>query len=250
MLFQICSDLHLEFPNNRAWISENPLIPKADILIIAGDTYYLDRDWTEFEFIRRISKDFKHTYIIPGNHEYYGGYDVSTGLGQRQVEILPNVTLLNNTSLDIDGVRLIFSTMWSKINRNMLAIMRGMNDFRLINYLDHKFNINDYNLLHEKAWSFLEKEIAKPGKKLVITHHLPSELCNAEEHKGSELNEAFCIDKTRFIENNDIDYWVYGHSHRNTPEFEIGGTKMVTNQLGYVGWDEHLDFKREFLIQL
>lgn len=80
MKFQICSDLHLEFPHNREWLQANPLIPKAEILIIAGDTYYLDRDFSKLDFINKVSKDFKKVYLIPGNHEYYGGYDVSTAL--------------------------------------------------------------------------------------------------------------------------------------------------------------------------
>ncbi|SDI01294.1 hypothetical protein SAMN04488062_12018 [Flavobacterium omnivorum] len=34
---QYCSDLHLEFLDNRKWVLENPIIPKGDILILAGD---------------------------------------------------------------------------------------------------------------------------------------------------------------------------------------------------------------------
>ena len=35
---QIVSDLHLEFPDNRAWLSAHPLEVTGDILLIAGDT--------------------------------------------------------------------------------------------------------------------------------------------------------------------------------------------------------------------
>lgn len=250
MKIQICSDLHLEFPQNREWLQANPLIPKAETLIIAGDTYYLDRDFSKLDFINKVSDDFKHVYLIPGNHEYYGGYDVSTALLSRQIDIKKNVHLINNKSVQIEDVNLIFSTLWSKIENNANEIKIGMNDFKLIKFKEKQFTVNDYNTIHDKAFNFLSKEIKTDGNKVVITHHLPSEECNVNEFKGSLLNEAFCVDKTDFILNSDIDYWIYGHSHRNITDFKIGNTKMVTNQLGYIGWNEHQLFNYEKVIEI
>jgi len=59
------------------------------------------------------------------------------------------------------------------------------------------------------------------------------------------LNEAFCVEKTNFILKNEIDYWIYGHSHRNVADFKIGNTKMVTNQFGYLRWNEQVTFNYE-----
>jgi hypothetical protein len=53
------------------------------------------------------------------------------------------------------------------------------------------------------------------------------------------LNEAFATELFDIIELSEIDYWVYGHHHTNTPEFTIGKTKLLTNQLGYVQLNEH-----------
>ncbi|GAB1858228.1 metallophosphoesterase [Flavobacteriaceae bacterium MHTCC 0001] len=250
MKIQICSDLHLEFTNNRAWLSDNPLVPKGDILIVAGDTYYLEKDFSELDFIKNVSDDFEQVFLIPGNHEYYGGFDAKTALEPMKKEVLENVFLVNNYSVKIDNVNFIFSTMWSKIERNILDIMRGMVDFRRIRFGETLLSVNDFNEIHEKAFEFITDEVSKEGRKVVVTHHLPSEECNVDEFKGSVLNNAFCVDKTSFILNNDIDYWVYGHSHRNMGDFKIGNTKMMTNQLGYVGMNEHYSFNNQKIIEI
>ncbi len=42
MKIQFVSDLHLEFPENRAYLVGHPLDVTGDILLVAGDTAYLD----------------------------------------------------------------------------------------------------------------------------------------------------------------------------------------------------------------
>ena len=42
-----------------------------------------------------------------------------------------------------------------------------------------------------------------------------------------------------FIADSRIDVWIYGHSHTNI-DIVIGNTRIVSNQLGYIYYNEHL----------
>ena len=46
-----------------------------------------------------------------------------------------------------------------------------------------------------------------------------------------------------------IDYWIYGHSHRNIDK-TIGTTHCLCNQFGYVSHNEHLTFDRTKIIEI
>lgn len=69
------------------------------------------------------------------------------------------------------------------------------------------------------------------------------------EFKGSPLNGAFTVELGGFIANSPIEYWIYGHSHRNIDK-TVGNTKCVSNQLGYVFNNEHHSFDRARYIEL
>lgn len=250
MEFQICSDLHLEFSENRNWLKENPLTPSSDILLIAGDTYYLNRTLAKLDLIKQVAQDFKHVYILPGNHEYYEQYDASTALAPAHIHIMDNVTVVNNTTVTIQDVTLIFSTLWTAITENTRAIENGVVDFHRIRFGEEKLRAAHVNRMHRYALDFITEEAARPGKKIVVTHHLPSIQCTHPEFIGSPLNDAFCVDLTEFIAGSTIDYWVYGHSHRNMDDFRIGNTTLVTNQLGYVRAEEHHTFNGNRVIEV
>ena len=172
MLVQLCSDLHLEFKENRDWLKEHPLVARGEVLVIAGDTFHLDKNFESLDFIKKVSDEFKMTYLIPGNHEYYGGFDIATAMDSSRIEIKKNVVLVHNVTEHIEGVHFIFSTLWSKIQKNILDVLRGMTDFRKIRYQGEPFTINDYNTIHDACFEFIKKEVIKEGKKIVVTHHL------------------------------------------------------------------------------
>jgi predicted phosphohydrolase len=251
MTIQYASDLHLEFPNNKAFLKENPLEAKGDILILAGDIvpfYQLNK---HKDFFKYVSDHFKQTYWIPGNHEYYH-FDIAKKSGVLNEAIKKNVCLVNNIIVQNEGIDFIFSTMWSKIDvNNNWLIENSMNDFKVIKNNGYKLSIKEYNQFHRDSMLFLKASIKSiAGKSIVTTHHVPTFLHYPEKYKTSILNSAFAVELYDAIEQSDINYWIYGHHHNNTKDFKIGNTKMLTNQLGYVDYGEHIGFGRGKVVAL
>ena len=84
---------------------------------------------------------------------------------------------------------------------------------------------------------------------VVATHHVPSFQLVSPDFKGSPINGAFTAELGNFIAYSRIDYWIYGHSHRNIDRI-IGNTQCVSNQLGYVNHGESESFDSKKCINL
>jgi predicted phosphohydrolase len=249
---QFASDLHLEFPENRQFLRKNPLKPMADVLVLAGDIVPFVLMDEQHDFWKYISDHFQLCFWVPGNHEYYHS-DINGKSGKLDEKIMDNVYLVNNTAINWMDCRLIFSTLWTNIGpRNAFAIRQGMNDFHVIKNKGALFTPDHYNALHQEAVIFLRHELdaSQQHKNLVFTHHVPSLMNYPTQYKGSVLNEAFAVELHGMIEATQPDYWIYGHSHANTPEFCIGKTRVCTNQLGYVRHNEHKTFRQDAIISL
>lgn len=79
MRIQLASDLHLEFKENLAYIQSIPFEITGDILILAGDTFYLkDRTMPNIKFWRWASQNYQQVILVPGNHEFYNNGDVTS----------------------------------------------------------------------------------------------------------------------------------------------------------------------------
>lgn len=252
MVIQYASDLHLEFPENKKFLEQNPLQPIGDVLLLAGDIVPFAIMYKHDDFFNYVSDHFENTYWIPGNHEYYFS-DLANKFGSFHESIRDNVHLLNNTVVEVENVNLIFSSLWSKISpANQWQIERGMSDFHVIKYKGSRFSAEQFNQLHAECLAFLKQALHynNDTKKVVITHHVPTFLNYPEKYKGDALNEAFAVELFDLIEDSGSDCWIYGHTHHNTTDFEIGNTQLLTNQLGYVKYGEQKLFDAKKFINL
>ncbi len=259
MKITICSDLHLE-------LGEISLIdaPEADLLVLAGDilkanelTYLdnlsgstitgLERARRYFNFITKCCRLYKHVIFVIGNHEHYEGEFYSTAnIIKDTFSHIENFHLLNNDSLEINGIMFLGCSLWTNMNdedpQTIDAIYEGLNDYRRIMFDDgigiRDFEPEDSIEEYQKSIMFLTNKVQEYATKklIVVTHHAPSKLSTHPRMDSNDLlNCAYYSDLENFIENHpQIKYWIHGHTHKRH-NYMIGNTNIVCNPRGYLG---------------
>lgn len=254
MKIQYASDLHLEFGENSKWLKEHPLEVVGDILLLAGDIGYLgDDNYKNHPFWDWASKNFKRVIVVPGNHELYKFFDINELFEGWSFDIRHNVKACYNSMIHLtDDIDIIASTLWSKINPCESYITeRCVSDFKRIRNGEYRLSSERFNEEHEKCRGFIERSIAESNANhiIVVTHHVPSFELMSDEFKGSSINGAFTVELGKFIADSNVEYWIYGHSHRNINK-RIGNTECLSNQLGYVFQNEHNSFNPNAIIEI
>lgn len=246
MTIQYASDLHLEFQDNEHFIETNPIVPQADILLLAGDVTLLDDRWLKKDFFLKLSKDFEKVYMVPGNHEFYNAsFPIRKVLPSFEYQIAPNIQYLNNRVIHVGNVRMVFTTLWTRIFRSEY-IEKRISDFHgcIFDKEDWvRYKPKHHNYCHKESLSFLNEVLWKPhaGPTIVISHYVPFQHTYCDYDFESQLQEFFHVDLSGALENWHVDHWIYGHNHHNQKSIQIGKTWFHTNQLGYVERRELID---------
>lgn len=235
------SDLHLDFGGiPDSFFIENP----APTLVVAGDigevkNYGLPRFQ---DFFRRASEHWNDVLIIAGNHEHYGSrFDETLDKMREAVKEFVNITVLDKSSIEIDGVVFIGGTLWTNFdNQNQAAMFTAqsrMNDYYHIRgttkpitpfrtYADHGETI-------QKFEEILNKNANKPV--VVVSHHGPTMKSIDKDYINEALlNFAYASELTDFIESHpNIVHWIHGHMHTRTT-YRVGdNTQVHINARGY-----------------
>lgn len=245
MKIQYASDLHLEFEQNSRYLKKYPMIPVGDILLLAGDIGNLGEDYKKHSFWDWAADHFRQTLVVPGNHEFYLGEDITSFHTNSIREIRPNVKLCYNCVVTINDVDILLTTLWAHIrSEDDFLVRRSVSDFHCIKYNGKVFDTTQFNEEHQRAMQFLNDALqkSKSPKRVVISHHVPTELCISSKFKGNTINGAFVVELHDFIYDSSINYWIYGHSHHNLSEVRINGAKVICNQLGYINAHEKRSF--------
>lgn len=246
MKIQYGSDLHLELPDQKVYWRQHPIEPIAPILVLAGDVMSFSGMEKNRDVLDFFADHFEQVYWVPGNHEYYRG-DISIRSGSFEEKIRSNVHLLNNRTKMIGDTCFIFSTLWAQIRESDFGYMQeAFPDFKWIKKGETRFSPEDFNALYQQNLAFIQAEIESRSHSnyVVVTHHVPTLRSYPPKFLGNRFTQAFATDLDELMEGHSIDFWVFGHHHAHVPPFKIGNTTLLTNQLGYVRFGEHHDFKR------
>ena len=242
MKLRYFSDLHLEFikPNKIETFIKK--IPSGidEICILAGDignpyqtNYYIFMDF--------ISKNFKKTFIIAGNHEYYNktkNIEETNIFLKEYFQKFNNISFLDNNYENYNGYCFIGTTLWSKITNPIYEI----NDV----YSIPNFDYIKYNKLNIKSVKFLDDALNN-NNCIVITHHMPSGSLIDKKYKTANMinyNQWFYCDLDKLIDEkkNKIKCWFYGHTH--TPSnVLINEIPFLCNPIGYPNENVKVNFE-------
>jgi 3',5'-cyclic AMP phosphodiesterase CpdA len=259
MKIQYASDLHLEMPSNKGHFDLYPLIPSADILLLAGDITYLTDHHLNSKIISQMATDYKEVFIIPGNHEFYGKhFAIEKIFPSLNWQIRDNIRYINNEVIIRDNVRILFSTLFAQVDDDRASfIAKRINDFYGCRYSEDSmktFTISEFNECHAKCKQFLQTELEKPfeGQTIVVTHFAPfgKEWIIDYPEFPFDLSDFFHVDLSIWCKQYKIDHWISGHTHIHFDSFQIGDTWMHGNMLGYVGHGEHQNFRRDAIIEI
>ena len=151
--FQIVSDLHIEYRNNEIPDPLSLITPTSEILILAGDIGSLYKIKQLQGFLEQLCVHFKTVLYVPGNHEYYmvpndNSYEPLSmqSLTNRLYYLeknIPNLYILNQSSVIINNICITGCTLWSKAEvciPKFIVRIHGMT-----NYIYEQRYINDLN---------------------------------------------------------------------------------------------------------
>lgn len=255
MKLRIMSDLHLEFMNSMHDFEISALPDdNVTVLILAGDVHLGRHLPAVFDM---FADQFKAIVFVYGNHEFYGGNMPAIPLKvQKGIEHLSNVFVLDDDTVEIDGVHFVGSTLWTDMDNHNQVVMwdaqMSINDYKRIRTgpshepWRRKLRVVETTALHIQHRIFMFEAITRlkeAGETVVaISHHLPSYQCIHGNYRGSSLNGAYASELFEYVADSKPNLWVHGHVHESNDFMLTDDTRLICNPRGYWPSDMNENF--------
>jgi predicted phosphodiesterase len=252
--FQIVSDLHIEYRNNEIPDPLSLITPSSEILILAGDIGSLYKIKQLQGFLEQLCVHFKTVLYVPGNHEYYmvpndNSYEPLSmqTLTNRLYYLeknIPNLYILNQSSVIINNICITGCTLWSKAEVSIPKFIVRING--MTNYIYEQRYINDLNYIQKMMKYCKSNDL----QMVVVTHHCPSYDVLGNSHKSNDRFVSLYVSKLDYLlKSSNVHTWIAGHTHKNFDFITEGGTHLVSNQRGKPR-DNVYDFSKSFVVDV
>jgi UDP-2,3-diacylglucosamine pyrophosphatase LpxH len=265
MKVQVASDLHLEFDKGAPFVLDNT--ENADVLILAGDIIVAKHIinniiCTYKDFFNNVSQQFEHVLVIAGNHEYYGSSFSKTQLCLSEFySQYNNVTFLNNSSIAINDVLFIGTTLWTDFNNNCYFtknhVRRSLNDYFVIDGFTTSKAIDEHYIARQFITDTYKENKDRFEKMVGIFHHGISPQSIHEIYRsGSDtlLNGAYASDMRNFFEDKEkFKLFIHGHTHHSFDyilDNKLQSQRVICNPRGYAKRDENFDFNHNLIVEV
>ncbi|KRT15899.1 phosphoesterase [Pedobacter ginsenosidimutans] len=222
--------------------------------MLAGD---INLGTKGLEWIKENIPDKPVIYVL-GNHEYYKGTYPNTLNKIIEASRGSNVSVLENDSIELEGIRFHGATLWTDFSLFGNPIEYGiicqskMNDYRMIrrNPSYSKLRTIDTYKIHQISKNWLQNSLAgsKSDKNVVITHHAPSIRSIPLDYKKDPVAAAYASDLEDVIIKYKPVYWIHGHVHIPV-RYNLGETEIICNPHGYIS-EKYNGYDKELIIEI
>lgn len=231
----LCGDLHLEFfrGDGRELVFET--LPDAEAIVVAGDLNVAEDVPASLDL---LAERYEHVIYVAGNHDYY--HSMLERVDELRAGVTnPRVHWLEDSAVEVGGVRFVGSTLWFSSHETDLEHI--LSDFHCIAGLR--------GWVHDKSrrsLEYLHREVTAPS--VVVTHHLPSRRSVVPRYEHDPTNCFFvCPEAEQVITERRPRLWVHGHSH-DSLDYRIGPTRVVCNPYGYHAKQLNWAFKTDEMV--
>lgn len=261
------SDMHLNCHAKagvKLWEpASDPTKDRKTALILAGDIWEGTRCLMHAEesWMAKLAERYRYVICVLGNHDYWGENltKFPTKFKNMLKDLhLNNVYLLDNETINLEGVRFVGGTMWTDFNNlDPFTLWRAkdyMNDYRYIRVGDNYRKLLSDDIVREHRKARFEifnnaKKDENTRKIVCVTHHSPSFQSMGEQFKHvGDANGYYHSELGNEIVDTEIDYWIHGHTH-NPTDYMIGNTRIINNATGYYPFESTL-YEPDFLITI
>ncbi len=220
----------------------------GDVLVIAGDIGHNNSQ--NIRILKLLKQYYKNIICVLGNHDYYLLGKENKSLFKDSFERVENMRelinnqdgmyCLNGDTVRIDGVTFGGCDGW--YNDGYFARQYPTESFsRKSTNVMWRNIMNDANFIYgaenfDDIFEIEKPKIESVFKKcdVMITHINPSA---KNEHinirfQNNPTNVFFCFDGEKYLQNGNMKYWIFGHTHEEL-EYEEHNVKCICNPLGY-----------------